>query len=115
MGTFALLETAPAPEKHHRALQRIVLAAGTIGAITVAGRALGYKFGLNTVVRCRDGHLFTTIWIPGVKLKAVDLGVARIQRCPVGDHWTLVTPVRERDLSRRQLKRARATRDVRLP
>jgi hypothetical protein len=24
-------------------------------------------------VRCRKGHLFTTIWIPGVNLKEVDL------------------------------------------
>src|SRR5262249_52884679 len=107
-------ESAPAPQSHHGALHKLALAAGGIAAFTLAGRAVGYKFGFNPVVRCREGHLFTTIWIPGVKLKAVDLGVARIQRCPVGDHWTLVTPVREGDLSRRQLKRAHAARDVRV-
>ena len=47
----------------------------------------------------REGHLFTTIWIPGVKLKELDLVVARIQRCPVGQHWSLVVPVREADLT----------------
>src|SRR5262249_34876967 len=24
----------------------------------------GYRFGADVVVRCRDGHLFTTTWIP---------------------------------------------------
>jgi hypothetical protein len=46
-------------------------------------------------VRCRQGHEFTTLWIPGVKLNAIDLVVARVQRCPVGQHWSLVTPVRQ--------------------
>jgi hypothetical protein len=90
-------------------------AAGAITAMTLAGRAAGYRFGLNTPVRCREGHLFTTIWIPGVNLKAVDLIVARIQRCPVGDHWTVVRPVRDADLSARDRIRARARHDVRLP
>ena len=90
-------------------------AAGAITAMTLAGRAAGYKFGLNLPVRCRDGHLFTTIWIPGVYLKALDLVVARVQYCPVGRHWTLVTPVRDADLSKRDRLRARARRDVRLP
>ena len=86
-----------------------------MAAFTIAGRLLGYGFGLHTIVRCRSGHLFSTIWIPGLKLKAVDLGVARIQRCPVGHHWTLVTPVRAADLSARQRRKALARRDVRLP
>ncbi len=46
-----------------------------------------------------SGHLFTTLWIPGVKLKAIDLGAARVQHCPVGNHWSLVVPVRESDLT----------------
>jgi hypothetical protein len=90
-------------------------AAGTVAALTLAGRAAGYRFGLNTPVRCRDGHLFTTIWIPGVNLKALDLVVARVQYCPVGRHWTVVRPVRDADLSARDRRRARARRDVRLP
>ena len=88
---------------------------GVVTAVTLVARRRGYKFGTHTVVRCRQGHLFTTIWIPGVKLKAVDLGVARLQRCPVGKHWSLVVPVREATLSKEELELARSRRDVRLP
>ena len=59
---------------------------------TVIARRRGYNFGRNTIVRCRQGHLFTTTWIPGASLKAIRLGWARFQRCPVGHHWSLVTP-----------------------
>jgi hypothetical protein len=107
------VETLPEPE--HKKSRRFGPAVAVIAAFTVIGRLLGYGFGLHTIVRCRSGHLFSTIWIPGVKLKALDLGVARIQRCPVGDHWTLVTPVRGADLSARQRRKALARRDVRLP
>ena len=69
----------------------------------------------NVVVRCRQGHLFTTIWIPGVSMKAARLGWWRFQRCPVGRHWTLVTPVRESELTEDELRIARETRDVRIP
>jgi hypothetical protein len=53
--------------KHYRPL---LISVGLIAGGTVAGRLLGYNMGGNLVVRCRQGHLFTTIWIPGVKLKA---------------------------------------------
>ena len=89
------------------------MAAGACAAFTLAGRAAGYRFGLNTPVRCREGHLFRTIWLPGVNLKALDLVIARVQRCPVGRHWSLVTPVRDADLSARD--RARAPHDLWLP
>ena len=92
-----------------------VLAAAGIAVATLVGRGLGYGFGLHTVVRCRQGHLFSTVWIPGVKLTALDLGVARVQRCPVGRHWTLVTPVRDRDLTAERRDFARAHRDVPIP
>jgi len=62
-------------------------------------RRRGYRVGLDTVVRCRDGHLFTTIWIPGASLKAVRLGTVRIQYCPVGRHFTVVRPVKEAELA----------------
>ena len=32
----------------------------------VVARRRGYLFGVNTVVRCLSGHLFTTLWVPGV-------------------------------------------------
>ncbi len=69
----------------------------------------------NVVVRCRSGHLFTTIWIPGVSVKALRLGPWRIQRCPVGRHWSLVWPAKASQLSARELRRAREQRDIRLP
>ncbi len=90
----------------------------TIGALvagTVVARLLGYKVGGNVVVRCRQGHLFTTIWVPGASVKAVRLGWYRLQRCPVGAHFTLVHPVKESTLSADELRLARQRRDVRIP
>jgi hypothetical protein len=98
-----------------KALRSLVISAAVIGGGTVTGRLLGYNLGFNTVVRCRQGHLFTTIWIPGVKFKAVDLGVARFQRCPVGGHWSIVTPVRDSDLTDEQRRLASEHRDIRVP
>jgi hypothetical protein len=80
-----------------------------------AARLAGYNLGTNTIVRCRQGHLFTTIWIPGVKLKELDLVVARVQRCPVGKHRSLVVPVREADLTEAERQFAREHRDIRIP
>jgi hypothetical protein len=82
---------------------------------TLVARRLGYKVGGNVVVKCRQGHLFTTIWIPGASLKAIRLGWARIQRCPVGKHWTLVSPVRDSDLTDEERRTAAKHRDVRIP
>ena len=81
----------------------------------VAARVMGYKLGGNVIVRCRQGHVFTTVWIPGVKLKEVDLVVARIQYCPVGKHWSLVVPVREGELTDGEREFARQHHDVPIP
>jgi hypothetical protein len=70
---------------------------------------------LNLVVRCRTGHLFTTIWIPGASLKAVRFGWWRLQHCPVGKHWSIVAPVKETELSNGEKLAARGHKDVRLP
>ena len=75
----------------------------------------GYGLGGNVIVRCREGHLFTTIWIPGASLKSLRFGPRRFQRCPVGHHWSLVTLVRESDLSGRARRTARAHKDIRIP
>jgi hypothetical protein len=82
---------------------------------TVVARLRGYGVGGNAIVRCRNGHLFTTIWIPGVSLKSLRLGWWRFQFCPVGRHWSLVVPVRETDLSPGERRAAREARDVRIP
>jgi hypothetical protein len=93
----------------------VALAATILAVGTAVARRLGYRVGGNTVVRCRRGHLFTTLWIPGVKLKAIDLGIARIQHCPVGHHWTLVVPVRDASLTPEERREAAAHHDVRIP
>jgi hypothetical protein len=103
------------PSVGRRSRTALTVVIGAVTTFTLVARRLGYKLGTDTVVRCRQGHLFSTIWIPGVKLKAVDLGVARLQRCPVGKHWSLVVPVREAALSDEERKLARSHRDVRLP
>lgn len=82
---------------------------------TVVGRRRGYGFGGRTIARCRRGHLFTTLWIPGASLKAVRLGWARFQFCPVGRHWTLVVPVKGTDLTPEQRDEAAANRDASIP
>jgi hypothetical protein len=81
----------------------------------VAMKLRGYRIGGNLVVRCRRGHLFTTRWIPGASLKAVRLGWWRFQRCPVGGHWSLVTPVKESELSDDEKRLAHEQRDARIP
>ena len=76
----------------------------------------GYRLGgAHVVVRCRRGHLFTTIWIPGASLKSVRLGWWRLQRCPVGRHWSLVTPVRQTDLTDDERRSASEHRDIPIP
>jgi hypothetical protein len=84
-------------------------------AEAVAMRARGYPIGGNLIVRCRRGHLFTTLWIPGASLKALRFGWMRFQRCPVGDHWSLVVPVRDSELRDDERRLARSRHDIRLP
>lgn len=78
-------------------------------------KARGYPIGGNLVVRCRRGHLFTTLWIPGASVKAVRMGWVRFQWCPVGRHWSLVKPVKDAELSAKEEGRARAAHDLRVP
>lgn len=92
----------------------LVLIAATVG-VTLVLRRQGYGVGGNTLVRCRQGHLFTTIWIPGVSVKSLRLGWWRFQHCPVGKHWDLVRPVRAGDLSADELLAASAVKDIRIP
>jgi hypothetical protein len=82
---------------------------------TILARLRGYRFGRNVVVRCREGHLFTTIWIPGASLKSVRLGWWRLQRRPVGDRWSIVSPVKEDDLTDDEKRLAAERRDTRVP
>jgi hypothetical protein len=99
--------------KRGRAIAAAVIACYVVGSI-VATRA-GYRLGRNALVRCRQGHLFTTIWIPGGSLKAIRLGLWRIQWCPVGRHVDLVHLVKESDLSESEREFAASHHDVLVP
>jgi hypothetical protein len=106
-------DASPGKGGRVRALVIAVLAAHIVG--TVVARRRGYRMGASIVVRCRQGHLFMTIWVPGATVKALRLGWWRYQRCPVGRHWSLVTPVRESELTEEELAGAREYRDIRIP
>jgi hypothetical protein len=92
----------------------VVVLAFLIGG-TVVARRRGYNMGGDVIVRCSKGHLFTTIWVPGMSFKAIKLGWVRFQRCPVGNHWALVTPVRDADLSDDERRVAARYRDIQIP
>ena len=98
-----------------RRRRALVFAATGVLVETIAITRLGYPVAGNVVVRCRRGHVFTTIWVPGASIKSVRLGPWRVQRCPVGGHWSLVTPVRKAELSAKERRVADKTRDVRVP
>jgi len=67
---------------------------------TFVARRRGYSgLGGRTLVRCRSGHLFRTVWVPGISIKSIRLGWYRFQFCPVGRHWTLVSPVKDDDVN----------------
>jgi hypothetical protein len=83
-------------------------------AVFVAHRR-GRLLAARTVVRCHRGHLFTTLWIPGVSFKSIRLGPWRVQRCPVGQHWALVWAADVSRLSPAELSTAAALRDGRIP
>jgi len=63
-----------------------------------------FYLGPRPVVRCRQGHLFTTTWVWGGSLKAIRLGPVRFQYCPVGKHWTLVHRVRYSEVTEEQAR-----------
>ena len=94
----------------------IVIVALSMVLITIVARRRGYSgIGGDTVVRCSRGHLFTTIWVPGVSVKALRLGTARYQHCPVGHHWAVVRPVKDTELTDDDRAAAAQHHDVHLP
>ncbi|MGO8905841.1 MAG: hypothetical protein ACLQMH_09500 [Solirubrobacteraceae bacterium] len=98
---------------HRRRTVTIILAALLVEAVAL--RLRGYRIGGNVVVRCRKGHLYTTIWVPGASVKSLRFGWWRFQHCPTGGHWSIVTPVKEADLTEQEKRIARATKDIRIP
>ncbi len=96
-------------------LGAVVVVVALLLTFTAGARRRGYGVGGWTIVRCRAGHLFTTLYVPGASLKAVRLGWYRFQRCPVGQHWALAAPVREADLTPEERAEAERNRDRPIP
>jgi hypothetical protein len=67
------------------------------------------------IVRCRDEHLFTSIWIPLVSFKALRLGGSRYQRCPVGHHFAIVRRIDPDELTAAEREAAASVHDIRIP
>jgi hypothetical protein len=99
--------------KKHRRLWFVGIASVVIEPLAMKLR--GYPMGGKLIVRCRQGHMFTTFWLPGVSFKSLRLGWWRYQRCPVGRHWSLITPVRPTELTEAQRAEARSRSDIPLP
>ena len=91
----------------------IVLVALAVG--TLIARRRGYNVPGQIVVRCAQGHLFMSLWIPGASFKAIRLGFVRFQHCPVGNHWTFVVPVKDSDLSDQDRRAAERYHDSFIP
>src|SRR5579862_5808099 len=114
-GAMARRSQAARRRSRSRARRSVKIAVAAILAETILMRLRGYRVGRDVIVRCREGHLFTTIWIPGVSLKSARLGLWRFQRCPVGKHWSIVTLVRKADLSEEERRDAAEHKDIPIP
>lgn len=86
-----------------------------LAVYSAVGRRADGQRTFDHIVRCKDGHLFTSTWIPGFSLKAVRLGTVRYERCPVGRHWSTVSRVDESTLTADEIARARAVHDSAIP
>ncbi|HZS61756.1 MAG TPA: hypothetical protein VFA43_20955 [Gemmatimonadaceae bacterium] len=102
-------------KKSNKKRRLLLIGLASIVAEPVAMKLRGYPIAGKLVVRCRQGHLFTTFWLPGMSFKALRLGWWRYQRCPVGGHWSLITPVRESELTEEERREARSRSDIPLP
>lgn len=71
--------------------------------------------GGRKIVRCSQGALYSTIWIPLGSLKGIRLGRTRVQWCPVHHKFERVKRVDPATLSKRELKRAAAVKDIPIP
>jgi hypothetical protein len=98
-----------------RRRRKLGIMAGALVVETIPIWRHGYGIGGNVVVRCRKGHLFTTIWLPGASVKSVRLGSRRFQHCPVEHQWSMVKLVRKSELSEKERRKAAEHRDIRIP
>ena len=106
------------PDSQALAIAAVLVVVGTVTVMVRFSRFPrdnGYRFGADVIVRCRDGHLFTTTWVPLVSLKAIRLGMVRFQYCPLCDRPTFVTLMRDSDLTATERQIAALNRDTGIP
>jgi hypothetical protein len=101
--------------RRRRPTRPLGIIALAVAAETVALKLRADRLGGNVVVRCGQGHLFTTLWIPGASLKSIRFGWWRFQWCPVGRHWSIVTPLRASELTEEERRFATSNKDIRIP
>jgi hypothetical protein len=93
----------------------LVLVVGAFAGFITVMKKRGFKFGRDVIVQCGAGHYYTTIWVPGVSLKAVRWGAIRFQRCPVGKHWASARLVNPKEVTPEISEIAAQHHDVRIP
>lgn len=68
-----------------------------------------------TLVDSECGHLYATIWIPMLSVKAERAGGRRFQRCPICKRRAWVNPADTATLTPEQKAAAERIRDSRIP
>lgn len=68
-----------------------------------------------SIVRCSEGHLFSTIWIPLISFKSIRMGPDRWQKCPICRKFRRVTRVDQESLSDAEREKANSVLDSRIP
>jgi hypothetical protein len=92
-----------------------IIAAVVLLKVVAAKRNGRPALGGEIIVRCSKGHLFETYWSSLGSLTSIRLGSARFQHCPVGDHWSLVKPVPDSDLTAEDRRMAEQNRQTLSP
>ncbi len=68
-----------------------------------------------TIVKSDCGHLYATIWIPLISLKAVRMGNRRFQHCPVCRPWAWTEQADVSQLTAEEVAQAQQREDLPIP
>jgi hypothetical protein len=93
----------------------VIIVAVVLLKVVVARSRGRSALGGKVVVRCSQGHLFTTTWSSLGSFTSVRLGAARFQRCPVGKHWSLVKSVNDSELTDEERRMIEQGHDIPSP